>query len=151
MWVANNHNSIGRFYETFGNAGADTHLRDLSKQKYAGDPATSREWYRPTPPTELVNWSIRNNTNYMQAGVLASLTYTADNGKLLLRNFYQKGVNAVEKGKNDSPKAFVIKKEQRDPAMVAYLINQLRVQGIEIYETKAGTKQGEYVILMDQP
>ncbi|MEQ9209459.1 MAG: hypothetical protein RLN96_06410, partial [Pseudomonadales bacterium] len=25
------------------------------------------------------------------------------------------------------------------------------VQGIEIYETKAGTKQGEYVILMDQP
>ncbi|MGB4972000.1 MAG: M14 family zinc carboxypeptidase, partial [Cyclobacteriaceae bacterium] len=151
MWVANNHNSIGRFYETFGNAGADTYLRDLSKQKYAGDPATSREWYRPTPPTELVNWSIRNNTNYMQAGVLASLTYTADNGKLLLRNFYQKGVNAVEKGKNDSPKAFVIAKEQRDPAMVAYLVNQLRVQGIEIHETKAGTKQGEYVILMDQP
>ncbi|MCB0492852.1 MAG: peptidase [Cyclobacteriaceae bacterium] len=151
MWVANNHNSIGRFYETFGNAGADTYLRDLSKQKYAGDPATSKEWYRPTPPTELVNWSIRNNTNYMQAGVLASLTYTADNGKMLLRNFYQKGVNAVEKGKNDSPKAFVIKKEQRDPAMVAYLINQLRVQGIEIHETKAGTKQGEYVILMDQP
>lgn len=151
MWVANNHNSIGRFYETFGNAGADTYLRDLSRQKYAGDPATSREWYRPTPPTQLVNWSIRNNTNYMQAGVLASLTYTADNGKLLLRNFYQKGVNAVEKGKNDSPKAFVIKKEQRDPAMVAYLINQLRVQGIEIHETKTGTKQGEYVILMDQP
>lgn len=151
MWVANNHNSIGRFYETFGNAGADTYLRDLSKQKYAGDPATSREWYRPAPPTELVNWSSRNNTNYMQAGVLASLTYAADNGKMLLRNFYQKGVNAVEKGKNDSPKAFVIAKEQRDPAMVAYLVNQLRVQGIEIHETKPGTKQGEYVILMDQP
>ena len=151
MWVANNHNSIGRFYETFGNAGADTYLRDLSKQKYAGDPATSREWYRPAPPTELVNWSSRNNTNYMQAGVLASLTYAADNGKMLLRNFYQKGVNAVEKGKNDSPKAFVIAKEQRDPAMVAYLVNQLRVQGIEIHETKAGNKQGEYVILMDQP
>lgn len=151
MWVANNHNSIGRFYETFGNAGADTYLRDLSKSKYAGDPATSREWYRPTPPTQLVNWSIRNNTNYMEAGVLASLTYTADNRKLLLRNFYQKGVNAVEKGKNDSPKAFVIPKAQRDPAMVAYLVNQLRVQGIEIHETQAGTKQGEYVILMDQP
>lgn len=151
MWVANNHNSIGRFYETFGNAGANTYLRDLSDQKYAGDPATSREWYRPAPPTQEVFWSSRNNTNYMQAGVLASLTYTANNSKLLLHNFYQKGVNALEKGKTDSPKAFVIPKEQRDPAMVAYLVNQLRVQGIEVHETKSGSKQGEYVVLMDQP
>jgi hypothetical protein len=147
MWVANNHNSIGRFYETFGNAGANTYLRDLSNQKYAGDPATSREWYRPAPPTELVNWSIRNNTNYMEAGVLASLTYTADNSKLLLRNFYQKGVNNITRGKNESIKAFVIPKKQNDPVMAAYLVNQLRLQGLEIHEAKAG----EYVILLDQP
>jgi hypothetical protein len=147
MWVANNHNSIGRFYETFGNAGANTYMRDLSKQKYAGDPATSREWYRPAPPTELVNWSLRNNTNYMQAGVLASLTYTADNSKLLLRNFYQKGVNNITRGKQESTKAFVIPKKQRDPAMVAYMVNQLRVQGLEIHESNSG----DYVILLDQP
>ena len=151
MWVANNHNSIGRFYETFGNAGANTYLRDLSKQKYAGDPATSREWYRPAPPTQEVYWSSRNNTNYMQAGVLASLTYAADNGKLLLHNFYKKGVNAIEKGKTGTPKAFVVPKAQKDPAMVAYLINQLRVQGIEVHETKPGSKEGEYVVLLDQP
>ena len=151
MWVANNHNSIGRFYETFGNAGANTYLRDLSKQKYAGDPATSREWYRPAPPTQEVYWSSRNNTNYMQAGVLASLTYAADNGKLLLHNFYKKGVNAIEKGKTDTPKAFVVPKAQKDPAMVAYLINQLRMQGIEVHETKSGSKEGEYVVLLDQP
>jgi hypothetical protein len=147
MWVANNHNSIGRFYETFGNAGANTYMRDLSNQKYAGDPATSREWYRPAPPTELVNWSSRNNTNYMQAGVLASLTYTADNSKLLLRNFYQKGVNNITRGKKESTKVFVIPKKQRDPAMVAYMVNQLRVQGLEIHESTAG----DYVILLDQP
>ena len=151
MWVANNHNSIGRFYETFGNAGANTYLRDLSKQKYAGDPATSREWYRPAPPTQEVYWSSRNNTNYMQAGVLASLTYAADNGKLLLHNFYKKGVNAIEKGKTGTPKAFVVPKAQKDPAMVAYLINQLRMQGIEVHETKSGSKEGEYVVLLDQP
>ncbi len=147
MWVANNHNSIGRFYETFGNAGANTYMRDLSNQKYAGDPATSREWYRPAPPTELVNWSLRNNTNYMEAGVLASLTYTADNSKLLLRNFYQKGVNNITRGKNESIKAFVISKKQRDPAMAAYLVNQLRVQGLEIHQANSG----DYVILLDQP
>ncbi len=147
MWVANNHNSIGRFYETFGNAGANTYLRDLSNQKYAGDPATSREWYRPAPPTEWVNWSIRNNTNYMEAGVLASLTYAADNSKLILRNFYQKGVNNITRGKNETIKAFVIPKKQRDPAMAAYLVNQLRVQGLEIHQANSG----EYVILLDQP
>lgn len=146
MWVANNHNSIGRFYETFGNAGGNTYLRNLSNQRYAGDPATSREWYRPAPPTEWVNWSSRNNTNYMQAGVLASLTYTADNSRLLLRNYYQKGVNNIKRGKEEAIKAFVIPKKQRDPAMVVYLVNQLRVQGIEVHESA-----GDYVVMLDQP
>jgi len=151
IWVANNHNSIGRFYETFGNAGANTYLRDLSRQSYAGDPATSREWYRPAPPTQEIYWSSRNNTNYMQAGVLASLSYTADNRKLLLRNFYQKGLNSITKGKEDSPKAFVIPKEQHDPAMAAYLVNQLRVQGIEVHKATSGENAGDYVVLLEQP
>lgn len=151
IWVANNHNSNGRFYETFGNAGANTYMRDLSDAKYAGDPATSREWYRPDPPTQKVYWSARNNINYMQAGVLASLTYAAHNGKQLLKNFYQKGVNSIEKGRNESPKAFVIPSAQKDPSMAAYLVNQLRAQKIEVHETTSGESEGDYVILMDQP
>lgn len=147
IWVANNHNSNGRFYETFGNAGANTYMRDLSNQKFAGDPATSREWYRPDPPTEKVYWSARNNVNYMQAGVIASLTYAAQNGEQLLRNFYQKGVNSIRKGKEDSPKAFLIPTDQRDPAMAAYLVNQLRAQAIEVHQSDSG----EYVVLLDQP
>lgn len=82
----------------------------------------------------------------MQAGVLASLTYTADNSRLLLRNYYQKGVNNIKRGKEEAIKAFVIPKKQRDPAMAVYLVNQLRVQGIEVHESS-----GEYVVLMDQP
>lgn len=151
LWVANNHNSIGRFYETFGNAGANTYLRDLSTQKYAGDAVTSKEWYRPDPATERVNWSSRNNVNYMEAGVLASLTYTADNRKLLLHNFYQKGLNNIRKGKEDKPRTFVIPKDQHDPYMAAYLVNQLRAQGIEVHRTEAGAQKGDYVVLLDQP
>jgi len=151
VWVANNHNSNGRFYETFGNAGANTYMRDLSNQKYAGDPATSREWYRPDPPTQKVYWSARNNINYMEAGVLASLTYAAHNGKQLLKNFYQKGLNSLEKGRNETPKAFIIPKSQKDPAMAAYLVNQLRAQKIEIHETVSGEKEGDYIIHLDQP
>ena len=147
IWVANNHNSNGRFYETFGNAGANTYLRDLSKSRYAGDPATTREWYRPDPPSEKVYWSARNNVNYMQAGVLASLTYAAQNGEQLLRNFYQKGVNSIRKGTMEGPKAYVIPALQKDPAMAAYLVNQLRAQAIEVHEDGAGN----YYVLLDQP
>ncbi|MBR2649249.1 MAG: hypothetical protein IKD55_10445 [Sediminibacterium sp.] len=151
IWVANNHNSIGRFYETFGNAGGNTYLRDLSDIKYAGDAVTSREWYRPDPATQQVNWSSRNNINYMEAGVLASLSYTADNGNILLRNFYQKGLNNIKKGKQEKPGAFVIPATQRDPAMAAYLVNQLRKQNIEVHSVDTGKNKGDYVVLLDQP
>ncbi|GAB2579914.1 M14 family zinc carboxypeptidase [Spirosoma areae] len=151
LWISNNHNAIGRFYETFGNAGANTYLRDLSEQKYAGDPATTKEWYRPAPPTEKVYWSYRNNINYMQAGVLASLSYGATNSRLLLKNFYQKGLNNLKKGQEETPKAFVIPKDQRDPAMAAYLVNQLRAQAIDVHKAESGKNQGDYVVLLNQP
>ncbi|WP_084332138.1 M14 family zinc carboxypeptidase [Runella limosa] len=147
FFIANNHNSIGRFYETFGNAGATTYVRDLSNQKYSGDPVTSKEWYRPNPATEKVNWSYRNNINYMQAGVLAGLTYAANNRRLLLTNFYQKAVNAIQKGKTESPRAFSIPQKQNDPTMAAYLVNQLRGQGIEVHKASSG----DYVVLLEQP
>jgi hypothetical protein len=151
IWVANNHNSIGRFYETFGNAGANTYMRDLSELRYAGDLVTSKEWYRPDPATPWVNWSSRNNINYMEAGVLASLSYTADNARVLLRNFYQKGLNNIRKGKEESPKAFVIPAQQRDPAMAAYLVNQLRKQQIEVHKVDTGKNKNDYIVLLDQP
>ena len=146
IWVANNHNSNGRFYETYGNSGADTYLRDLSTARFAGDLATSKEWYRPDPATPQVFWSFRNNINYTQVGVIASLSYAANNAKLLLTNYYKKGYNSVEKGKKEGPKAFTIAKSQKDPAMAAYLAGQLLVQGIEVHESEE-----HYVALTEQP
>lgn len=151
VWVGNNHNSTGRFYETFGNGGGNTFLRDLSNSNYAGDPVHSRQWYRPVPPTKKVLWSSRNNINYMQSGVMASLSYAANNGKQLLQNFYQKGVNNIDKWKNGGSYAYVIDKKQRDPNMVAYLVNQLRVQGIDVHKRVEGINKGEYVVLLNQP
>jgi zinc carboxypeptidase len=153
MWVATNHNSVGRFYETFGNAGADTYVRDLSDDRYANEPVTARTWYRPSPPTKKVKWSARNNTNFMQAGVLASLTYAADNAKTMLRNFYQKGSNSIARGRTMTPHAYVIPRfdKQHDPKRVAYLVNQLRRHKIEVHEVTAGDSTGDYVVLLNQP
>ena len=146
IWVANNHNSNGRFYETYGNAGADTYVRDYSTARFAGDLASSKEWYRPDPATPVVNWSFRNNINYSQTGVIASLSYAANNAGMLLRNFYKKGFNSLENGKREGPKAFTIAKKQRDPAMAAYLAGQLMAQGIEVHENA-----GHFVVLTEQP
>ena len=73
-FMASNHNGLARMYETFGNAGATTMTRTITVPEGATGPnRTTREWYRPNPPYKEVEWSMRNNTNYMQTGVLSAL------------------------------------------------------------------------------
>ncbi|HEX4966628.1 MAG TPA: M14 family zinc carboxypeptidase [Thermoanaerobaculia bacterium] len=159
--VANTHHSVGRFYETFGNGSAGTYDRDLSKSRFAGRPVTDVQWYRPLPPKKKLRWSLRNNTNYMEAGVLSALEYAALHRQELLENFWTKGNRSLEKGKTEAPYAWIFPPgapEQRDPARLAYLLNHLRQQRIEIHrlsqELKIGTKSwpaGSYAVRMDQP
>src|ERR1035438_3888575 len=93
FYVANGHNSIGRFYETFGGGGADTGVPTV-----AGN-ATSRTWYRPNPPLARVNWSIRNNINLQESGILFAIDNVANNRKEYLGNFYLKSKRSVDKAK----------------------------------------------------
>jgi hypothetical protein len=80
-FMASNHNGMLRMYETFGNGGANTMKRRIGGGAEggmgAGGGQVSREWYRPLPPYAEVEWSLRNNTNYMQTGVLSALELTA--------------------------------------------------------------------------
>ena len=161
IWMANIRNSLGRFYETFGNSIPDTKKRKLTTRQ------TSQEWYRPNPPLEETMWSLRNNTNYMQSGVLTALKYTADNGKEFVENFYNRSRRAVERGKSEAPYAWVIPDDQARPIATFDLINLLRQQGLEIhrstndfiaYEGEAEeqiamdtVRAGDFVIRMDQP
>lgn len=162
IWMANTRNSMGRFYETFGNSIPDTKERKLSTRQ------TSRQWYRSNPPLEKTMWSLRNNTNYMQSGVLAALKYTADNSKEFVENFYLKSRNAVQKGKTEAPYAWVIPKDQARPLATANLVNLLMKQGLEVHEARTAiewhddeesdepkvlgkAEAGDYIIRMDQP
>ncbi|HET6373849.1 MAG TPA: M14 family zinc carboxypeptidase, partial [Candidatus Polarisedimenticolia bacterium] len=123
---ANNHNSLGRFYETFGNVSAETFTRKMKDVKFVGKEVTTKEWYRTWPPDKVLTWSLRNNTNYMQAGVLQALDYTALHGEELLRDSWIKAKRALDKGSTEPPYAWVIKEDQRDRGRLSYLINQLR-------------------------
>jgi hypothetical protein len=158
--LAMNHNSLGRGYETFGNATAETVQRVLrpNEVRFVDKPVTEREWYRPWPPDKKLNWSLRNNTNYMQTGCLAILSYTAKHAPELLRNFYRKGYNSWQKGVHGNPYAFVIPAEQGDRRRVAQMVELLRSHRIEVHRTAAAIKvkegefeKGSYIVRLDQP
>jgi len=155
-----NHNSMGRGYETFGNATAETVERVLrpNEERYVGRPVTSREWYRPMPPGRKFRWSLRDNTNYMESGCLAILDYAAKNAKEMLRDFYRKGYNSWQKGVKGSPFAFAIPEDQGDRRRVAQMVNLLMTHGIEVSRASAAFKveegefaAGTYVVKLDQP
>ena len=103
-----------------------------------------REWYRgiPIPPGAANNFSRRNNTNYMQTGVLSALQLTAMFPNLIVDNFYRKTKNSIESGKTEAPYGFVIP-VQRDMTRVAELVNILRVQRIEIGQATGEIKIGD--------
>lgn len=155
-----NHNSMGRGYETFGNATAETVERVLrpNEERYVGRPVTSREWYRPMPPGRKFRWSLRDNTNYMESGCLAILDYASKNAKEMLRDFYRKGYNSWQKGVKGSPFAFAIPEDQGDRRRVAQMVNLLLAHGIEVSRAAAPFKVeegefavGTYVVRLDQP
>ncbi len=58
--------------------------------------------------------------------------------QVILENFYQKSRNCIESGKKEPPYAFVIPAGQRDLTRVAFVVNTLRMQGIEVGRIKAG-------------
>jgi hypothetical protein len=153
FWTANTHNSIGRFYETFGGGGgADTRERSV------GAAQTSRTWFRPNPPLPRVKWSYRNNINLQQSALLLAMSYTARNKEEFLRNFYLKSKRSVDKAKMEGPAAWVIPSGGPRPAAAAELVNLMALHGAETHVLDADTEiqgrtlpRGSYVLRMDQP
>jgi len=168
-FMSSNHNGMLRMYETFGNGGANTMRRTIGGGGRGGGPDTgggnepqapagaaeaaarggrggggmgAREWYRPLPPSSgPFMWSMRNNTNYMETGVLSALELTAAFSKTVLENFYKKSLHSIESGSKDAPYGYVFPSDQKDMTRVAFIVNILRLQGIE-----AGRATGEVKI-----
>ncbi|NOR14608.1 MAG: hypothetical protein GQ544_02775, partial [Candidatus Aminicenantes bacterium] len=151
FYVAMFHNSVGRFYETFGGTGADTLARSVGAQ-------SQRAWYRPFPPLKAVKWTFRNNINLQQSGVLFALQHVAQNHTKFLENFYLKSQRAVAKAGNEGPAAWVIPEDGKRPLAAAVLVNLMRKQGAEVHRAdeefqikKDKFPVKSYIIRMDQP
>ena len=129
--IANLHNSIGRFYETYTSGGADCHTVNLPSR------STDRVWYRPNPPVNGIKWCIRSNINYSQSGVLIALKYVADRRETFLENFVAKGERMIARGTRSAPYAYVIPRDQRHAGEAADLVNLFRTQGAEVHRATA--------------
>jgi hypothetical protein len=127
MFLAATHNGISRLYETFGNGGtAETVERTLSPTE------TSRTWYRQSPPLPKVKWSLRNNNNYEETGLLVSLSYFANNRQQFLENFYEKSKRSILKARTEGPAAYILPADDRRPGAQAELLRILQKQHVEI-------------------
>src|SRR5262245_15472253 len=119
-----------------------------------------REWYRglPIPPDAVNTFSRRNNTNYMEPGVLSGLQITAMFPNMVVENFYKKTQNSIDAGKKDAPYGYVIPAGTKDMTRAAAPVNILGAQRIEIGTAKSDVKAsdgtfpaGSYIIKRDQP
>ncbi|MDB4877877.1 MAG: hypothetical protein JWM41_4323 [Gemmatimonadetes bacterium] len=182
--VAYNHNGMMRMYET--QSGREMTAADSATVRAGTTPAAGRggaggaggggrggpppiptgkgggqprEWYRgiPIPPNGTTTFTRRNNTNYMETGVLSALQLTSMFPQLVLENFYIKTKHSLEATATAAPYGYVIP-VQRDMTRAATLVNVLRAQGIEVgtlnAETTIGTDKfaaGSYVMKLDQP
>ncbi len=132
MFIAATHNGISRLYETFGNGGtAETLERTVSPGE------TARTWFKQNPPLPRVMWSLRNNNNYEQTGLLVSLNYVARNKRQLLQNFYEKSKRSILKARTEGPAAYVLPADDPRPGAQAELLQVMRKQKVEISRATA--------------
>jgi hypothetical protein len=132
MFMAATHNGISRLYETFGNGGtAETMDRTLTPAEIG------RTWYRQNPPLPRVKWSLRNNNNYQETGLLVSLSYFASNRRQFLQNFYEKSKRSILKAHSEGPAAYLLPSDDPRPGAQAELLRILQKQHVEISRATA--------------
>jgi hypothetical protein len=130
--IAMLHNGINRLYETFGNGGTpETMERTLTPND------TSRTWWRQDPPLPKAKWSLRNNNNYEQTGLLVNLFFFANNRQEFLQSFWEKSKRSILKAKTEGPAAYILPGDDPRLGTQAELLRVLQRQDVEISRATA--------------
>ncbi|MCH8291531.1 hypothetical protein IH992_10575 [Candidatus Poribacteria bacterium] len=103
-------------------------------------------------------WRLRDIMDYEEAAAYSILSSVAKRKETFLKNFYKMGLSAVEKGKDEPPRAFLMPTAQRQPNTALKMLEILQRGGVEIHQANANFTadgveypQGTYVISMAQP
>ena len=103
-------------------------------------------------------WRLRNIVDYEKAAALSILDFVAEHRVTLKTNFYKMGLDAIAKGQDEPPRAFLIPTQQRDIHTTLKMLDILKRGGVQIHQANApfiadGVEYPEdtYVVLMSQP
>ena len=103
-------------------------------------------------------WRLRDIVEYEKAAAMSILAFAAEHRETLKTNFYKMGLNAIAKGENEPPRAFLIPTQQRDIHTTLKMLDILKRGGVQIHQANAPfTADGveypadTYVVSMSQP
>ncbi len=103
-------------------------------------------------------WTLRDIVDYDLSAVRGLLVAASAYREQLVRNFYDMGLRAVQKGREGGPFAFLIPPEQHDPVTAARLEELLLAGAIEIHRAMEPFRadgepypEGTDIIFMTQP
>ena len=103
-------------------------------------------------------WRLRDIVDYEKAATFSILDFVAEHRVTLKTNFYKMGLDAITKGQDEPPRAFLIPTEQRDIHTTLKMLDILKRGGVQIHQANAPfTADGveypadTYVVLMSQP
>ncbi len=101
---------------------------------------------------------LRNIVDYEKAAAHSILGFVAENRVMLKTNFYKMGLDAIVKGQDEPPRAFLIPTQQRDIHTTLKMLDILKRGGVQIHQANTPfTADGveypadTYVVLMSQP
>ncbi len=139
------HNQIGILTEMSHNSPTPSYFDPAKRPKQVmGIPTDSTAVFYPDP------WlggesHLRDAVDYMLTSSMATLKFGADRRYDLLYGIYKMGRDAIKKGEESDPFAYVIPKEQWDEWEASNLINSLFKGGIEIERaTQDFTADGQH-------
>jgi hypothetical protein len=88
-------------------------------------------------------WALADVVDYQLISALGLLEGVANNKELLKRNYYLMNKRTIELYRNGSPYAYIVPKDQRDPAAVARMLQLIQAQAGEVGVAEAPFTAGE--------
>ncbi|MCH7673677.1 hypothetical protein IH879_01840, partial [candidate division KSB1 bacterium] len=103
-------------------------------------------------------WRLRDIIEYEKAATYSMLTAVATFKEKFKQNFYRLNREAIAKGKEGSPFAYLVRPEQHDPNNAIEMLKRLRFANVDIYQaekdfsTEKGLfEKGTFIIPLAQP
>jgi hypothetical protein len=103
-------------------------------------------------------WRLKDIIDYEMIAAEALLEVASKNRESFLSNFYKLGISAVDKGKTESPYAYVVPQEQWDTPAAYTFIQKMMEHGVRVFrldtDAQEGNriyKKGSFIIPLAQP